>query len=524
MKNNIKKAILFFFISVLLINSASAYTFTNFGGDFKIDYPAGWTYIEEPDGSDQTFTSQTGRAWVRVVVLPSKGMSLDEIVGDRIRYLNSLSIYPFGEKNVAIGGVTGKELMFYEIYEQNKYKERQVLILHGDNYFVITAGSIESDFPFFSEDLDKIVNSFTLIKPAAIPKVTAGYTPAPTPTPVQTEPGAPTISLHAERTSILVGEEVTLKLSILAPLGKPKMEYQIILIPPSGMSVGGQEFSQTGAGQYSQKGTIETGDGRSVDIKLRANEAGEKDVEATVRYYFVDDISNLKEVSKSRKIIVSAEAAPTATKGVEPSGGGSAIVGIIAIIAIIFTAYVFINKIIKTVKSKTSKGEETPTGEVEAQETIEHPARVEEERETVAEPVEEPKREVKAAKKKESPFEIERRKQHRELPHEDIDLETRNYLNLGASAAVSTLDAEISRAESDAMQVQGEIKKTEGVLGKLGTRLVNKEISEQTYNDLKNKYSRKVSEMKSRIASYESEAARKQKIRSFIEEKGKYYT
>ncbi len=527
MKISMKKTILFFLISIFLINSASAYTFTNIGGDFKIEYPAGWTYIEEPDGSDQTFTSQTGRASVRVVVEPSGGMSLDESVGDRIRFLlNTYGISPFSEKYVSVGGVKGKELMFYYYTEQKEYKYRQILIVSGDKTFIISTYSLTSDFPFFSEDFDKIVNSFALLKPVITPKVTAGYTPVvtagytpvPAPTPVQTETGAPTIALRSELTSILVGEEVQLILSIVAPLGKPKMEFQIILIPPSGMSVTSQEFSQTGAGQYSQKGTIVVGEERPVVIKLRANEAGDKNVEATVRYYFEDDKSNITEVLKSQKIKVSAETVPTVTKGVEPSGGGSAVVVIIVIAAIIFAAYMFINRRIRAAESKIS-GVEEQTREVQAQQ-----AGFEEERETVAEPVEEPKREVKAAKKKESAFEIERRKQHRELPPESLDLETRNYLNLGTSAAVSTLDAEIARAESDAMQVQGEIKKTEGVLGKLGTRLVNKEISEQTYNDLKNKYSRKVSEMKSRIASYESEAARKQKIRSFIEEKGKYYT
>ncbi len=513
-----KKIILFFLIFIVLVNNASAYTFTNIGGDFKIEYPAGWTYIEEPDGSDQTFTSQTGRASVRVTVNPSDGKSLDESVGDRIRFLrDSYGISPFSEKYVTVGSVKGKELMFYYNYEQKEYKYRQILIVSGDRYFIISAASLTSDFPFFSEDFDKIINSFTLLKPAITPKVTAGYTPAPTPTPVKTEPGAPTISLHAERTSIQVGDEVLLKLSILSPIGKPKMEFQIILIPPSGMSVAGQEFSETG-GQYSQKGTIEAGNSRFVDIKLKANEAGDKDVEATVRYYFGDNKSNLLEVSKSQKIIVSSKATPTATRSEEPSGGGSALVGIIAIIAIIFTAYIIINKVIKSVKGKISKGEE-PAREVRAQ-----PAEIEEEPEAVKESVEEPKHEVKVAERKKSAFEIEKQKQHQELPPGNLDIETRNYLNLGVNTAISTLDAEIANAENDARQLQGPIKKNEDILGKLGTRLVNNEISEQTYNDLKNKYMRKISELKSKFAALESEAAKLKKIRSFIHEKGKYYT
>ena len=510
-----KKIILFFVIFIVLVNNASAYTFTNIGGDFKIDYPTGWSYIEEPDGSDQTFTSQTGRASVRVVVESSGGMGLDEAVGDRIRFLrDSYGIYPFSEKYVTVGSLKGKELMFYYYDQQKEYKYRQILIVSGDSSFIISAISLTTDFPFFSEDFDKIINSFILLKPVTTPKVTAGYTAAPTPTPVKTEPGAPTISLHAERTSILVGEEVLLKLSILSPIAKPTMEYQIILIPPSGMSVAGQEFSETG-GQYSQKGTIEAGNSRFVDIKLKANEAGDKDVEATVRYYFGDNKSNLMEVSKSQKIIVSSESAPTATPGGEPSDGGSVIIGIIAIIAIIFTVYVVFNKITKTIRNKLAKGKAPAEAEVHAPEP--------EVEISAAEVIEEEPARIKPERKKESAFEAEKRKQHGILPPEELDIETGNYLNLGVNTAISTLDAEIANAENDAMQLQGQIKKTEDILGKLGTRLVNNEISEQTYNDLKNKYMRKISELKSKFTALESEALKLKKIRSFIYEKGKYY-
>jgi len=110
------------------------------------------------------------------------------------------------------------------------------------------------------------------------------------------------------------------------------------------------------------------------------------------------------------------------------------------------------------------------------------------------------------------------------LPPENLDLETRNYLGFGINTAISMLDAEIAKAESNALQAQGDIKKNEELLSKLGTRLVNKEISEQTYNDLKNKYMRKVSELKNKAANSGSEEAKLKKIRSFIQEKGKYYT
>ncbi|MFZ3060733.1 MAG: PsbP-related protein [Candidatus Methanoperedens sp.] len=508
-----KKIILFFLIFILLVNNASAYTFTNIGRDFKIEYPAGWTYKEEPDGSDQTFTSQTGRAWVKVVVVPSDGMILDEIVGDRIRYLNSLGIYPFSEKYITISGVTGKELMFYEEYQQKEYKERQVLILSGDNYFVITAGSLTSDFAFFSEDLDKIVNSFTLIKPAATPKGTAL-----TPTPVETvKELSASVSLHREKTNVVVGEDILLKLSVVNLITKPVMNVQVIIKPPSGMSVTSTEFSQGAAGQYTSTYKLDPGATRDIEVRLKPNEAGDFIVEGWVVYYFGDDITSKKEEILKEPITVrsTGEIPPTITqqKG-EPSGEGSVVVGIIAIIAIIFTVYVIFNKIAKTIKNKLAKGKAPTEAEV-------HAAEVE-----IPPPLgigEEPAR-IEPKIKKESAFEAEKRKQHSILPPEDLDIDTRNYLGSGVNTAISTLGAEIANAENDALEVQGAIKKNEDVLGKLGTRLVNNEISDQTYNDLKNKYMRKISELKSKSANLENEAAKLKKIRSFIHEKGKYYT
>jgi hypothetical protein len=231
-KKTMKKIILFFFIVILLVNNASAYTFTNIGRDFKIEYPSGWTYTEEPDGSDQTFTSQTGRAWVRVAVVPSDGMILDDIVGERIRYLNSLGIYPFSEKYITINGVTDKvkELMFLEDYQQKEYKERQILTLSGDKYYIITAGTLTSDYPFYSGDFDNIINSFSIIQPSIAPTTTAAIsTPVPTtPAPEETDEilssDVASIALHREKTKVDVGEEVLLKLSIVNYISNPRSE------------------------------------------------------------------------------------------------------------------------------------------------------------------------------------------------------------------------------------------------------------------------------------------------------------
>ncbi len=521
-----KKIILFFLIFILVVNSASAYTFTNIGRDFKIEYPGGWTYTEEPDGSDQTFTSQTGRAWVRVAVVPSDGMTLDDIVGERIRYLNSLGISPFSEKYVTINGVADKvkELMFYENYQQKEYKERQILALSGNKYYIITAGTLTSDYPFYSEDLDKIINSFNIIQPSLSPTTTAAVsTPAPsTPAPPEEtdeilSSDVASIALHREKTKVDVGEEVLLKLSIVNYISNIKpMEVQLIIAPPSGMSVTSTEFTQSTTGQSTSNYTLNPGQNRDIEIRLKANEIGNFNVEGRVVYYFGENkTSAVIKPFKKPITVKSAGVIPvgTTTTPPEPSDGGSVVVGIIAIIAIIFTVYVIFNKIAKTFKNKLTKGKapteievHAPEGEI-SQPSVsgEEPARIE------------PKI------KKESAFEAEKRKQHSILPPEDIDIDTRTYLSSGVNTAISTLDAEIANAQSDALQVQGAIKKNEDVLSKLGTRLVNNEISDQTYNDLKNKYIRKISESKSKLAALESDAAKLKKIRSFIHEKGKYY-
>ncbi|MCZ7404872.1 MAG: PsbP-related protein [Candidatus Methanoperedens sp.] len=524
-KKSMKKIFLIFLIFILLVNNASAYTFTNIGRDFKIEYPTGWTYTEEQDGSDQTFTSQTGHGWVRVAVVSSDGMNLDDIVGERIRYLNGLGIYPFSEKYVTINGVADKvkELMFYEDYQQKEYKERQILALSGDKYYIITAGSATTDFAFYSEDFDRIINSFSIIQPSIATTTTGAISTPPPATPTPEEEtdeilssDVASIALHREKTKVDVGEEVLLKLSIVNYISnREPMEVQLILAPPSGMSITSTEFTQSTTGQSTSNYTLNPGQNRDIEIRLKANEIGNFNVEGRVIYYFGENkTSAVIKPFKKPITVKSAGVIPvgTTTKPPEPSDGSSIIVGIIAIIAIIFTVYVIFNKIAKTFKNKLTKGK--PTTEVHAAEVeIPQPPGVEEE----------PAR-IEPKIKKESAFEAEKRKQHSILPPEDLDIDTRNYLGSGVNTAISTLDAEIANAESDAFEVQGAIKKNEDVLGKLGTRLVNKEIGDQTYNDLKNKYMRKVSELKTKSAALESEAVKLKKIRSFIHEKGKYYT
>lgn len=527
-----KKIYLLFLIFILLANNASAKVFTNYGNDFSIEQPTGWAVVQEPDGSDQTFTSQTGKAWVRVVVSSSEGMTLPEIVEFRKEYLNSIDIYPYSEKEITVSGIRGVELIFTEWYNQRDYKETQTLVLSGNNYYIITFGARVNDYTFYSEDFDRIFSSFKLLRATQTPIVTS-----PGPTPVETDKElSASVSLHREKTNVVVGEEVLLKLSVVNLITKPVMNVQVIIKPPSGMSVTSTEFSQSGAGQYTSTYKLEPGANRDIELRLKPNEKGNFIVEGWVIYYFGDDITSKKDVILKEPITVRipGEITPTTNpQGGDNSDGSSAILGFIIIIAIIFTVYTIFNKAAKTLKNISAKGKTSSSVEVHSSEiNRSQPQYVEEEsreehaaessEETAREPEEQPARSEPRVEKV-SAFETEKRKQHNILPPEELDIETRNYLSSGVNAAISMLDAEIAKAQNDAFQIQDAIRKDEEVIAKLGNRLVNKEISDQTYNDLKNKYLRKISGSKNKVVNLESNAVKLKNIRSFIQDKGKYY-
>lgn len=170
-----KKIILSFFIFILLINNASALkTFTNIGGGFTIEYPAGWSYSENYDGTDVIFTSQTGRAKVTIIAVPSDGISLTQIVNNKEKDLKDLNILEYKRTYVEINGVSGVEWTYSEYSAEQKLKKRQAILLpSNEKYYIITTSV--ADYPysdtsaFYSEDFDQIINSFKIItKPITI--------------------------------------------------------------------------------------------------------------------------------------------------------------------------------------------------------------------------------------------------------------------------------------------------------------------------------------------------------------------
>ena len=159
-----------------------------------------------------------------------------------------------------------------------------------------------------------------------IPSTDQLPTPQTTKNP-STEISTASVHLHGEKTDVVMGEDILLKLSAVNKITKPTMTLQVILIPPSGMSVTSADFVESGAGLYTSTYVIEPGIGRDIEVGIRSNQVGDFVVNGEVIYYFGDDKENAEEHLLSLPITVRASPmhTPTHTPTPEPSPGfGSA--------------------------------------------------------------------------------------------------------------------------------------------------------------------------------------------------------
>jgi len=110
-----------------------------------------------------------------------------------------------------------------------------------------------------------------------------------------TAPPNASVKLHGERTDVGIGDDILLKLSAVNLITKPVMHVQIIIIPPSGMSVASSGFVMSGAGQFTSDYEIDPGVGRDIEVRIVANQIGNYTVEGRVIYYFEDDVENAED-------------------------------------------------------------------------------------------------------------------------------------------------------------------------------------------------------------------------------------
>ncbi len=130
-----------------------------------------------------------------------------------------------------------------------------------------------------------------------VPKVDFNHPGATTPPSPTSSPAITnaSVNLYGVKTDVELGENIVLKLSAVNLITKPSMTAQVILIPPSGMSVTSSDFVVSGAGQYSTTYKLEPGSAKDIEIMIKTVQTGDFIVEGRVIYYFGTDLSTQED-------------------------------------------------------------------------------------------------------------------------------------------------------------------------------------------------------------------------------------
>ncbi|MEA1863847.1 MAG: PEGA domain-containing protein [Euryarchaeota archaeon] len=104
---------------------------------------------------------------------------------------------------------------------------------------------------------------------------------------ITVERTGPSVYFGTTRTAITKGEDAVFTLSAVNPIGNPPMTVQLILKPPSGVSVTSSSFAKSGSGIYTCTQTIEPGDNvRSIEVRLVGGQVGTHEITSEVYYQF----------------------------------------------------------------------------------------------------------------------------------------------------------------------------------------------------------------------------------------------
>ena len=167
-----------------------------------------------------------------------------------------------------------------------------------------------------------------------------------TPTNAGSNAQSASVNLHGEKTDVLLGEDVLLKLSAVNIIGNPTMHVQVIIIPPSGWSVTSSEFAKSGAGQYTTTYELESGGGKDIEVRIVPNQIGDDfQVEGRIIYYFGDDVSTREDHTLSLPIKVRAESddgQKPSTDSEESKTPGFGV--LVAVIGLLMTAHLIKRK------------------------------------------------------------------------------------------------------------------------------------------------------------------------------------
>lgn len=154
----------------------------------------------------------------------------------------------------------------------------------------------------------------------------ATITVIPSAEPLPTKISTASVQLHGEKTDVVVGEDILLRLSAVNLITKPVMHVQVIIIPPSGMSVTSTEFVKSGAGQFTTTYELDPGKGRDIEVRIKSNQVGDFKVKGRAIYYFGDDKEKAEDHTLTLPIKVRPK--PDITPAPTPISDGGGIFGL----------------------------------------------------------------------------------------------------------------------------------------------------------------------------------------------------
>ena len=147
------------------------------------------------------------------------------------------------------------------------------------------------------------------------------------------------VHLYGHKTNVAVGEDIILDLSAVNLITNPNMTVQLILQVPSGMSVTSVEFIEGGGGQYTATYTVEPGNTRLIEVRIKANQAGNVFVRGDLCYYFAEDKSTAEYRTVTLPVTVGAAKTPVSNEIPVPRPiipGFEAIFAIAALLAVVY--------------------------------------------------------------------------------------------------------------------------------------------------------------------------------------------
>lgn len=110
------------------------------------------------------------------------------------------------------------------------------------------------------------------------------------------------VTLYTQDTSTTVGHGILVSYTVSNKITKPVMHCDMILMPPSGVSVEGVKIEEGQGGQYRSVVDIEPGKSNTISAMLTPNNAGNFTVKGTAEWYYGNDKTSQEQSDVSTDI------------------------------------------------------------------------------------------------------------------------------------------------------------------------------------------------------------------------------